>query len=720
MNTSTVVAVTSDSPVTAVPGVGTRLAKILERLEIRRAGDLLTHFPVRWVDRREIRALGSLTEADTRPALSESGGFRKPVITAMGRVVTSVALGGQGPRRRRWGSPRLQVSLQDETGRVSVVFFGGNWRKPHFAPGTKMLVSGTLTLFRNQLQFQSPDYEFMDDEEAAAIHTGRLFPVYPLTRGLTQRNLRTWVRFALRRILPSVEDPLPPTLLRAHGLVSLVEALRGFHFPDSPDARGKAYRRLVFEELFLDQLFVYAARLRREMGKVSRPIQGGATLRRTRASLPYRLTKDQETALEEILSDLGRNRPANRLLQGDVGSGKTVVALLAAAAAMDSGLQTAFLVPTEILAEQHYRTLRGLGETLGTRSRMLVGGMKAGARREVLQSLADGTTGVVVGTHALLQEEVRFRSLGLVVVDEQHRFGVMQRVAIAEKGATPHVLVMSATPIPRSLALVRYADLDLSVLRHRPPGRGTVVTRITGEDKRDKVYAFLADRLREGRQAYIIYPLVEESSKSELKAAVTMVAQLAERPEFAEFQVALLHGQMRPEEKDAVMRRFVAGETQILVATTVIEVGIDVANATFLIIEHPERYGMSQLHQLRGRIGRGEQTSYCVLIRDGRLDENALRRLEIFSRTDDGFELAAMDLAIRGRGDLAGTRQSGRPEFKLADPMRDTEMTALARAEARRLLDAGALTGDGGPEWEPLRRRLAALLEKAGSVADAG
>jgi ATP-dependent DNA helicase RecG len=334
--------------------------------------------------------------------------------------------------------------------------------------------------------------------------------------------------------------------------------------------------------------------------------------------------------------------------------------------------------------------------------------------------LKSGLDRIVVGTHALFQEDVSFHRLGLVVVDEQHRFGVAQRVALMEKGTSPHLLVMSATPIPRSLALVHYADLDLSVIRHRPKGRGTVITRVTREEKRDRVYEYLSERLAEGRQAYIVYPLVEESAKSDLKAATTMASELASRPEFQGHEVALLHGQMRSEDKDAVMKRFVAGEIQILVATTVIEVGIDVSNASFLIIEHPERYGLSQLHQLRGRIGRGEHASYCVLIQGDNLDEPARRRLDVFAKTEDGFELARLDLDLRGQGDLGGTRQSGRPAFRLADPMRDPMMTEQIRDEADQLISAGVVTGGGGNEWEPLRKRLKTMLEESGAVTDAG
>jgi ATP-dependent DNA helicase RecG len=717
-----------DAPVRSLPGVGKGYAEALLRLEIQSVDDLLHHVPVRWVDRRGIRPLGSLGDADVRFEEGPDGRLRRAIVTVLGTVTSAKVKGGRKDAKGRWRPirrgappPRLEVVLRDETGWVQLVFFGGGWREEHFQPGSRILVSGPLSSYHGRFQFQSPEYEVLGRDEEAELHTGRLFPVYPSTRGVTQRHLRTWVRYALDRVLPRMEDPLPESLRRRYRLLPLDRALASYHFPPDPEARDEARRRLAFEELFLDQLFVYAVRLRRERGRRAAAIPaGGSRFRRIRAALPFRLTSDQERALGEILADMASGRPMNRFLQGDVGSGKTVVALLAAAAAADAGIQAAFMAPTEILAEQHLRTLRELGAPFDLEPRLLTGSTGSAARREVLQSLADGTGLLAVGTHALFQEEVRFRNLGLVVMDEQHRFGVMQRVAMTGKGIAPHVLVMSATPIPRSLALVRFADLELSVIRHRPAGRGRVITRVTGEHNRPAVYEFLAERLREGRQAYIIYPLVEESEKSDLKAATTMARRLARRPEFKGFGVALLHGQMKSEEKEAAMSRFTRGEVRVLVATTVVEVGIDVPNASFLIIEHPERYGLSQLHQLRGRIGRGRHTSYCVLIRDDKLDDEAAKRLEIFAGTDDGFALAEMDLTLRGQGDVAGTRQSGRPGYRIADPWRDVKMTEVARDEARKALDGGAFDGDMGPGWEPLRRRLRRLLETAGPLVDAG
>ena len=705
-------------PLDRLPGVGKRHAENLARLGIGSVNELLLHYPVRWVDRRELRSLGSLTAADgTSSEPDENGKLRKSEVTALGSVVGCRVVGARGYRRRSFRD-RLEVVIQDDSGHLALVFFGGGWRKDHFKTGVRILVSGTLGTYRNRLQMQNPDYEILNREEEEAIHTGSLFPVYPLTRGLGQRQLRVWVRRALEDFMPP--DPLPASFQTRIRVVSLSEALSAYHFPRSPEHRESARRRLAFEELFFDQLLVYAARLRREHGMVSFPIRAdGRLYRRVLASLPFSLTPDQERATKEILADMSTARPANRLLQGDVGSGKTVVAFLIAAAAADAGLQTAFMVPTEILAEQHQRSLTRLGGEFGLSPRLLVGSQSRPARRETLRVLADGTAPLVVGTHALFQDEVRFGKLGLVVVDEQHRFGVMQRLALMQKGKAAHLLAMTATPIPRSLAMVRYADLDLSVLMQRPSGRGKIITRVTGEENREKVYSFLAKRLGEGRQAYVIYPLVQESEKTDLKAATTMAQRLSRHPEFRGYETALLHGQMKSEEKEAIMRRFVEGEIHILVATTVVEVGIDVPNASFLIIEHPERYGLSQLHQLRGRIGRGPHTSYCVLVRDDSMDSQIGERLKVFSRTDDGFELARMDLLMRGQGDLIGTRQSGRPECRLADPVRDLELIKLARKEARKVLDAGTLLTRKSPEWKILREKLKFYMSSS-FVTDAG
>ncbi len=714
-------------------GVGPKGVESLARLGISTLENLLRHYPSRYVDRRTLRPLGSFGPLDTQATeLGEDGKERRAVFTSMGRVQRVQEPGGPAPRRhpgrpgrsggygRGGAKSRVVLSVADDSGSMECVFFGGVYRVSFLKPGDVLVLSGPVGMFGGKPQFQNPEFEILDRDEEAALHSGRLFPVYPLTKGLTQQKLRDWVRAALPRGR-AITDPLPEPVRARHDLLPLVAALESIHFPESPQARDRARHRLAFEEVLMDQLFVSGVRQHRETGREASSIPSeGPFSRRIEAALPFTLTADQTRVLAEIRADLEGPRPMNRMLQGDVGSGKTVVAFLAAAAAADAGVQSAFMVPTEILAEQHHRTLNALGGALGLETRLLVGGMSTAARREVLHGLAAGHIQLVVGTHALFQDEVRFANLGLVVVDEQHRFGVLQRVALLQKGHAPHVLVMSATPIPRTLALVRHADLDLSVIRQRPAGRGRIITRVTHEAKRGALYGFMAERLREGRQAYIIYPLVEESA-SGLAAATTMARELAKRPEFSGLEIALLHGQMPSEEKDAVMTRFVAGGSQILVATTVVEVGIDVPNASFCVIEHPERYGLSQLHQLRGRIGRGEHTSYCVLVAGPALSPEAMERLALFSRIDDGFVLAEHDLRLRGRGDLVGTRQSGRPAYRLADPLEDHELVEAAHGEARRLLSEGALLDPGAdPIWHPLAGRLRDMMHEAGVLLEAG
>jgi len=705
-----------DQPVRSLRRVGPDAADKLAKLGIAVLGDLLSHYPFRYVDRRTVTPLGSLRRRDL---FSAGWGDDPDTVTVLGRIVDF----REAPRRVRGrrGGVRLPsvLRLRDDTGVLEVPFFGPGWKASLFPVGATLIASGRLKVFRGDVQLVNPEFEVLAGEEEADIHLGKLFPVYPSTAGITQRQLRNWVREALARWNSEKSETLPDDLRERYKLAGLDRALHDIHFPATPEAQQAARRRLAFEELLADQLLMGTLRLRRALGRMGRALTtDGPLVRRVRAGLPFDLTGDQVKALAEILADLGAPRPMNRLLQGDVGSGKTVVALLAAAAAADSGVQTAVMAPTEILAEQHYRTLRDLAEPFGLAPRLLTGATKGAARREVLRVLADGSCPLAVGTHALFQDEVRFFDLGLVVVDEQHRFGVIQRMALWEKGDAPHVLVMSATPIPRSLALVRYADLDLSVIRERPKGRQPVTTRVTFEPKREAVYAFTAEKLHEGRQAFVIYPLVEETGKSELKAATTMVETLRARPEFARFTVELLHGQMKSEEKDSVMQRFAAGEVQLLAATTVVEVGIDVPNAAVLVVEHPERYGLSQLHQLRGRVGRGEHRAYCILLVGDGVDADARERLERFAATDDGFEIARMDLAFRGQGELTGTRQSGRPVYRLADPIADERMLLEARDRARELLEHGEF--ETRPDWEPLRERIRGWLGRLDAVIEVG
>jgi ATP-dependent DNA helicase RecG len=522
---------------------------------------------------------------------------------------------------------------------------------------------------------------------------------------------RSLVHQALQGMPGELPDPLPIAVRRRLKLMDRREAIEQVHFPPAGASvaelnafRSPAHRRLIFEEFFLFQLGIVLRKRRADSERKGRAVvvtdETRAAVRRV---LPFKLTGDQKIVIRDIVTDMQRPQPMNRLLQGDVGSGKTIVALMASLVAMENGLQVAFMAPTEILAEQHYFNIRRLLESSRFRITLLTGGTPAKKRREILAELAGGSMQMVIGTHALVQEDVAVRELGLAGIDEQHRFGVLQRATLRAKGLHPDVLVMTATPIPRTLALTTYGDLDVSVMREMPPGRQPISTTARPESRRDEVYAFVRKEIEQGRQAYIIYPLVEESAKIDLKAATEMADHLAQDV-FPHFRVALLHGRLKQDAKDRVMAAFVRGDFDILVSTTVIEVGVDVPNATVMIIEHAERFGLSQLHQLRGRVGRGAHKSYCVLLYQYPLTEQGRERLKALTDTTDGFEIAERDLQLRGPGDFFGTRQSGLPTLRVGDLLRDHALMEEARREAVAALDdveqAAALTALVNTSWE--------------------
>jgi ATP-dependent DNA helicase RecG len=509
--------------------------------------------------------------------------------------------------------------------------------------------------------------------------------VYSTTEGLPQRALRALQWRLVEAHAREIVETLPEALRRRRGLPGLSDAVRGAHFPRDEPERQTAMRRLAYEDFLLLQLglAILRSRTTREQGIAMRP--PGTLVAQLREALPWSLTAAQQRVWGEIRHDMAAPYPMHRLLQGDVGSGKTVVAALAVLTAVEAGYQAAVMAPTEILAEQHFMTLRHLLEPLGVPVTLLTSALRARQRTERRTAVAAGEVGCVIGTHALVQERVEFRKLGLVVVDEQHRFGVNQRARLKAKGEHPDVLVMTATPIPRTLALTVYGDLDVSVLDELPPGRKPVVTAARTESRRPQIYAFLREQVAAGRQIYVVYPLIEESEAIDLKAATDMAAHL-QKDIFSDLVVGLLHGRLAFEDKDAIMQRFKAGEIHVLVSTTVIEVGIDVANASVMLIEHAERFGLSQLHQLRGRVGRGPWKSYCILLTAGKLGEDAERRVQAMVETNDGFKIAEVDLQLRGPGEFFGTRQSGLPEFRVADLLRDAALLEEARRDAQAII----------------------------------
>ncbi len=648
-----------EAPVTALFGVSQVYQRRLARLELHTVRDLLYHIPRRYDDFAHLKTISQLALGDE--------------VTVVG-VVRKVEV-----QHVHSGREVVRLTLADSTGPVEAVWWNQGYIAKSIHVGDEIVLSGRVDEYLGHLMFSGPEWEPLRRE---LLHTGRLVPVYPLTEGVTGRWLRRIVRSTLNQYAPDLADPLPATILQGVGLVDLPTAIRQVHFPDNAEALEAARRRLCFEELLLLQLGIL--RRRQDWARqAGRPlIIPQDEIARFTQSLPFALTGAQQRAVAGILADLMRPVPMARLLQGDVGSGKTVVAVMAMLAAVRNGLQAALMAPTSVLAEQHQRTLTALlAPFIDIRCELLMGSLPAAQKRALHREIAQGAVQVVVGTHALIQETVEFRDLGLVVVDEQHRFGVSQRGALTAKadGAQPHLLVMSATPIPRTLALTMYGDLDVSVLNELPPGRQKIVTAVRDRSSRERIYAFIAAQVEQGRQAFIICPLVEESEHIAAKAVVAEHKRLQEDV-FPNLSLGLLHGRMGAEDKEEVMVAFKQGRHHLLVSTAVVEVGIDVPNATVILVEGAERFGLAQLHQFRGRVGRGEHKSYCILLSDDP-SEVSLERLRIMEATHDGFVLAEKDLEMRGPGDFFGVRQHGLPELKVAR-LTDTQMLETARAQA--------------------------------------
>jgi len=654
--------ITLSTPAKFLKGVGPVRAEALKRLGVYTAGELLFHIPHRYEDASTVSPIASI----------ETG----MDATIIGRVISKGVL----PTRK--GLRIFQAVVKDDTGMIEVSWPGQPFLDRSIAKGDVLLLTGTVRFFHGRQLQPREHVNLGPDEEGTG--SGRVLAVYPATEGLSFKVIRTLIDTHLDGLLALVEEYLPAEILRDAAVPPLAESLRMVHRPQTLAEAAQGRERLAFEEL----LFVHL--LRRRAHLLAREKREGIAFEnrrdlttRLKAALPFGLTGAQTRALREIVMDMVSPHRMHRLLQGDVGSGKTIVALFAALVAIENGYQAAIMAPTELLAEQHAGTVTRLLEPLGITPVIITGSLGAKARREADARLASGEPLLAIGTHALVQERTKFATLGFVAVDEQHRFGVEQRKALGAKGERPDVLLLSATPIPRSLALTLYGDLDVSVLDERPPGRLPIMTAMRPESARERVLQFIDREVEQGRQAYIVYPVIDESEKTDMKAATTMYAMLAEGP-FAKRRLALLHGRIPAEERDAIMRRFRDGEIDVLVATTVIEVGIDVANATVMLIEHPERFGLSQLHQLRGRVGRGAEASYCILLGD--VSPDAAQRLSVFVGTEDGFEIARADLRLRGMGDLFGERQSGVATFRIADPLHDERLNDAAHAAASAVL----------------------------------
>lgn len=652
-----------------IKGVGPRRAELFKRLGINTVEDALTHLPRRYEDRGNLKKISQIKYGEIETI---SG-----IVKAAGINVTT---------RKRMKIFELVVG--DGTGIITAKWFNQPYMKNVFKIGQKVILNGKVKMnnyYGYGAEIDNPEYEIIDDDSDVLLHTGRIVPIYPETSGITSRQIRVIMKTILDTHQSQINDYLPSTILEQNKLMPLSAAFSEIHFPSAEkdigllnSGRSEMHRRLAFDEFFFLELGL--ALRKKDMEKEKRDALkiNGELTKQLIDSLPFKLTSAQVRVIDEIKGDLTSPHPMNRLIQGDVGCGKTVVALSAMLMAIENSFQTAIMAPTEILAEQHYLNIKSLINKLSLKVILLTSSRKD---KEDIKAVENGEANIVIGTHALIQDDIRFKKLSLAVIDEQHKFGVMQRGAIKKKGYNPDILIMTATPIPRTLAMSVYGDLDISVIDELPPGRTPIKTMKFYKSHRPEAFKLVKKEILQGRQCYVIYPLIEESEKVDLKAATEM-AEHIKKDIFPEYNLGLLHGRIKTEEKEKIMKDFKEGRINILVSTTVIEVGIDVPNASVMLIEHAERFGLAQLHQLRGRVGRGQYQSYCLLMAEYPLSDDAKRRLDIMVKTNNGFDIAEEDLNIRGPGEFFGTRQSGLPELKNANILRDVKILEAARKEA--------------------------------------
>jgi ATP-dependent DNA helicase RecG len=665
-----------DTPVQYLKGVGPKISSLLAKKDIHNVVDALHWFPRTYEDRKSATAIQDLIPGQLVSFVGRVALYRE---IPMGRTVRRIH----------------EIIFKDETGKISAKWFRVPFRNyfSNYKAGALVRVTGEVKAYRGSTEIHHPDLRLLDEDGTDPTEDGDagLLPIYSETEGLNQKLIRKIIGNVLSTTAHGLQETVPEWILKKYNLPGLKESLLKVHQPGEDDPlkwqefRDPHQKRLIFEEFFWLELLI--ARSRAGISLEDGPPMKAKNIlsQGLRKVLPFTLTDGQEKCLAEITGDLLKPHPMHRLVQGDVGCGKTIVAMLAAALVVDNGFQAAIMAPTEILAEQHFLKARELFEPLGIKVGFLSGGKKEKESNATKKEIENGNYQVIVGTHALIQDDVLFKNLGLVVIDEQHRFGVKQRSQLKQKGLSPHFLVMTATPIPRTLAMTVYGDLDFSVIKEMPKGRLPITTRTVYENKRSVVYNFIREQLERGRQAYVIYPLVEETEKLDLKNATDMAEILTK--ELAPHKVGLLHGRLKSDEKEDLMKRFKAGEIKVLVSTTVVEVGVDVPNATLMLIEHAERFGLAQLHQLRGRVGRGEYKSYCILLAGRAVSDEGKERLQVMTSTQDGFKIAEEDLRLRGPGEFLGTRQSGLPGFKLANLVRDVETLVEARSAAFEVLE---------------------------------
>lgn len=677
--------ITVDTPIQFLKGVGPHFATLFQRRGIYTVKDLLENFPRGYEDRRAARNIASLSPGEVVSLRAQVVGVR------------SFQLGKTSKKMR-------DIILRDPTGVIHCKYFRIPFRGyfEKFQPGQSVRVVGKVLDYRGNIEFHHPDIAILSDsEEDSEEITDQLVPIYVDSEGVSPAKMRKTIQLALAELQASaekskspIEDLIPAQILKTYQLPSKWDAFRSLHHPpkeagiEFSEMKSLFHRRVIFEEFFWMELLL-ASRRAGTMKEDGFAIAAQADLvDGWIKQLPFELTGAQKKVFAQVLEDIKKPHPMNRLVQGDVGSGKTVIALLAAAAVASQGLQTAMMAPTEILAEQHFKNATGVFKSLGLRVELLVGSQTNKERERILEKLANGEVDLCVGTHALIEDEVKFKKLALAIVDEQHRFGVFQRQKLKQKSKreVPHFLLMTATPIPRTLAMTVFGDLDVSVVNEMPKGRQPIVTKVVYPNKREAVFQFMSDLVEKGQQAYVVYPLIEESEKLDLKNAMDEFEKL--KNQWPKIRFELLHGRMKAEEKEMAMKRFKARETDVLVSTTVVEVGVDVPNSTMMIIEHAERFGLSQLHQLRGRVGRGSLKSYCVLMMGHAVSEDSRARMQIMASTQDGFKIAEADLEIRGPGEFLGSRQSGLPGFKMANLVRDVEILEIAKKAAFDLIES--------------------------------